>query len=116
MNSLSNAKILDRSKLKAFAEDKSNAIEKIKFLLEWVENFVGKGENASFQHFLLFPKCFQKSLFLGVVKSRDFGRVHHCFCGKLCQASAAQWVMYQTWEQGIAGLIPGSGNILSEDW
>ena len=25
-----------------------------------VENIVGKGENAGYQHFLLFPQCFQK--------------------------------------------------------
>ena len=25
-----------------------------------VENIVGKGENAVYQHFLLFPSCFQK--------------------------------------------------------
>ena len=24
------------------------------------ENIVGKGENAGYQHFLLFPHCFQK--------------------------------------------------------
>ena len=28
-----------------------------------VENIVGKGENACFQHFLLFPSCFQKAFF-----------------------------------------------------
>ena len=26
-----------------------------------VENIVGKGENAGYQHFLLFPQCFQKA-------------------------------------------------------
>ena len=26
-----------------------------------VENNVGKGQNASYQHFLLFPLCFQKA-------------------------------------------------------
>ena len=26
-----------------------------------VENIEGKGENAGYQHFLLFPKCFQKA-------------------------------------------------------
>ena len=26
-----------------------------------VENIVGKGENAGYQHFLLFPQCFQRS-------------------------------------------------------
>ena len=30
-------------------------------LLDRVENIVGKGENAGYQHFLLFPQCFQKS-------------------------------------------------------
>ena len=35
------------------------------------ENIVGKGENAGYQHFLLFPRCFQKAAFLGVVISRD---------------------------------------------
>ena len=36
-----------------------------------VENIVGKGENAGYQHFLLFPQCFQKvssSRLLQVVK------------------------------------------------
>ena len=26
-----------------------------------VEKNVGKGENAGYQHFLLFPQCFQKA-------------------------------------------------------
>ena len=68
LTSLPNNKILDWSKLKALADDKLNAIEKWKFVLCWVENMVGKGENAGFQHFLLFPLCFQKVSFLGVVK------------------------------------------------
>ena len=29
-----------------------------------VENNLGKGENAGNQHFVLFPKCFQKPPFL----------------------------------------------------
>ena len=36
-----------------------------------IENIVGKGENAGYQHFLLCPQCFQNASFLGVVKSRD---------------------------------------------
>ena len=67
LNSLPKNKILDWSKLKAFADDKLNAIEKLKFNVCWVENMVGKGENAGFQHFLLFPLCFQKASFLWVV-------------------------------------------------
>ena len=27
--------------------------------LEWVETIVEKGENAGYQHFLLFPQCLQ---------------------------------------------------------
>ena len=46
INSLPNDKILDRSKLKAFADNKINMNEKLKFVLETVENVVGKGENA----------------------------------------------------------------------
>ena len=33
-----------------------------------VENIVGIGENAGYQHFLLFPQCFQKASFSGLVK------------------------------------------------
>ena len=32
---------------------------------------MGKGENADYQHFLLFLQCFQKALNLMVVKSQD---------------------------------------------
>ena len=58
-NSLPNDKILDWSKLKAFADDKINVNEKLKFGMGKEENIVGK-ENAGYQHFLLFPQCFQK--------------------------------------------------------
>ena len=53
------------SKFKAFADDKKNVNKKQKIFLGWVENIVGKGENAAFQHFLLFPQCFQKASFSG---------------------------------------------------
>ena len=36
--------------------------------MEWTENIVGKGENAGYQHFHLFPQCFQKSSFSGSLK------------------------------------------------
>ena len=61
-------KILDWSKLKAFADDKIKVTEKLKFALGRVENTVGKGENAGYQHFLLFPQCFQKASFSGASK------------------------------------------------
>ena len=53
--SVPNNKILDWSKLKAFAEDKISVNEKLKFGFGRVKNIVGKGENADYQHFLLFP-------------------------------------------------------------
>ena len=62
LNSLSNKKILDRSKKTAFADDKINVTEQLKFVLGRVENIVEKGENAGYQHFLLFLPCFQKAL------------------------------------------------------
>ena len=70
-NSLPNDKISDQPKLKAFTDNKIKAIEKLKFVQGRNENIVGKGENAGFQHFLLFLQCFQKACFKGVVKSRD---------------------------------------------
>ena len=41
----------------------------IKFALGWVENIVGKGENAGYQDFLPFPLCFPKASILGPLKS-----------------------------------------------
>ena len=35
-------------------------IQKIKYIFERVENILEKGENAGYQDFLLFQKCFQK--------------------------------------------------------
>ena len=63
-----NDKFLDLSKFKAFADDNLNVYQKLKFALGRVENIVGKGENAGYQHFLLFPQCFQKASFLGSLK------------------------------------------------
>ena len=37
-----------------------------------VENIVGKGENAGYQHFLLFLQCFQKPSVSGSLKARLF--------------------------------------------
>ena len=40
------------------------------FVLDKTENIVGKEENAGYQHFLLFPQCFQKAISLGSLKAR----------------------------------------------
>ena len=42
--------------------------EKLKFNLEREENMVGKVENPGYQHFLLFPHCFQKASYTGSLK------------------------------------------------
>ena len=68
INSLQNDKILDFSKLTAFADDKINVNEKFKISLGRVENIVGKGEFAGYQHFLLFIQCFQKPSVSGSLK------------------------------------------------
>ena len=67
-NYLPSDKVLDSYKLKAFADDTLYLAEKLKFVLEKKENIVGKGENAGYQHFLLFPQCFQKDSILGSLK------------------------------------------------
>ena len=57
--------ILGTSKLKDFADDYFNLAENgIKFS-KWVKNTVGKGEIARYEHFLLFPQCFQKTCTVG---------------------------------------------------
>ena len=43
-------------------------------LSDRIENIVGKGENAGYQHFLLFLQCFQKPSFLGLLKIGLCGR------------------------------------------
>ena len=64
-NSLPNDKLLDWSKLKAFANDKFKVAEIMIYIFDTVENIVGKGENAGYKHFPLFPQCFQKASFSG---------------------------------------------------
>ena len=69
-NFLPNDKFLDWSKFKAFDDNKINATLQQMFFLGWVENIVGKGENAGYQHFLFFSQCFQKASFSGLLKVR----------------------------------------------
>ena len=68
VNSLPKDKILDETKLKAFADDKINVAWMMISVFDRVENFVGKGENAGYQHFVLFPQCFQKTVSWGSLK------------------------------------------------
>ena len=53
--------ILDSSKLKEFADDNFEFDENDRKVSMWVENTVGKGEIARYEHFLLFAQCFQRT-------------------------------------------------------
>ena len=59
--------ILDYSKLKEFADDNFKFHENERKLSKQVENTMGKGEIALYEQFLLFPQCFQKACFQGVI-------------------------------------------------
>ena len=71
LNPLPNDRILDLTKLKAFADDKFIGAEMMISLFDRVENTVGKGENAGYQHFLLFPQCFPNASSIRSLKVRD---------------------------------------------
>ena len=61
INPLPNDILLDWSIFKELGDDKIDVTEKLKFVLRRVENIMGKGENAGYQHFVLFLQCFQKA-------------------------------------------------------
>ena len=50
-----------------FADDNINVTHQLKFVLERVENIVGKKENAGHQHFLLYRQWFQKLVFVNTL-------------------------------------------------
>ena len=63
INSLPEDKILDLSKLKAFADDNLNVTQMTQLVLHRKENIVGKEENAGYHFFLLFLQFFKRFLF-----------------------------------------------------
>ena len=56
-------KILDQTKLKIFADDKSNVTKIIISVCDRVENIVGKGEIACTSNFSFSHNVFQKASF-----------------------------------------------------
>ena len=58
------------TKLKAFADYEINVAQVMILVFDRVENHVEKGENDGYQHFLLFPRCFQRATFSGWLKVR----------------------------------------------
>ena len=69
IHSLPNDIILGMSKFEASADDKFSVTEIMGFVFERVENIVGKGENAGYQHFLVFPTMFSKGFLPCLVNS-----------------------------------------------
>ena len=54
-------KILDWSRSQAISDDNFVVTQMIKYVLDWIENIVGKGKNAGYQLFFLSPH-FQRPL------------------------------------------------------
>ena len=54
--------------LKEFADDNFKFDENGRKLSKWLENTAGKEEIACYEHFFLFPQCFQKACFPGASK------------------------------------------------
>ena len=73
INSLPNDKILDQSKLKAFADDKINVKKKNEICSGKGRKYCGKRRKCWLPAFSPFPTMFSKGLFPRVVKSRDCG-------------------------------------------
>ena len=60
--------------MKIFVEENLNMIKTMRFVSERIENILEKGENAGYQHFLLFPKIFSK-------RTLSQARLKSGFCG-----------------------------------
>ena len=60
VNHLPNNKSLALPNLKAFADDNIKVTEKFKFVLERLQNVVGKGEYGDYQHFILSYNVFKR--------------------------------------------------------
>ena len=67
-NSLPNGKNFRLYEIERISDDQLNVAKMTIFLFERAVNTVGKGENAGYQHFLLFPQCFPKASSSGLLK------------------------------------------------
>ena len=65
VNPLPDNKNFPLSKLKATENNNFNLAQIVQFVFDMEGNMVGKGESAVYQHFLLYPQCFQKTSFPG---------------------------------------------------
>ena len=67
-NPLPNNKIFGRDQTESICRRQIKFTKMTIFLSDRVENTVGKGENAGYQHFLLFAQIFPKPSSLGSLK------------------------------------------------
>ena len=68
-----NDKILDSPNLKALADNKVNEAPMTIFVSDTVENTVGRGENAGYQHLPIFSTTFLKTYFVrGSLKTEEY--------------------------------------------
>ena len=65
LNTFPNNKMIDLPKFKAFTHDNSNVAKMATLFCHKIANIVGKEDVAGYQHFLVFPQCFQKLLLCG---------------------------------------------------
>ena len=54
--------------MKAFEDNNLDIVQVMKYVFDRVENILGKGENAGYQHFLLFPTIFSEDYIFSVLK------------------------------------------------
>ena len=59
---------LPKAKIQRICRRQNKSDSKFEIYFEREENIVAKGENAGYQHFLLFQQCFQKLSFDDVLK------------------------------------------------
>ena len=73
--------------MKAFADDKLNIVKMTISFFDRVEKSrPGKGDNAGYQHFLLFPQCFPKpSSLIHYHTMPNFDALKIYSCGKHCE-------------------------------
>ena len=90
---------MDETKLKAFTDNKLNNYNICVF--DRVENIVEKGENAGYQHFLLFPQCFQQACFPGASKGVIVWEQVNPFPNKPCFFLFSPGLHYKSFENTV---------------
>ena len=68
LNSFTNNKFFTLVQIESICRRQYKCARKKETFLGGAENIVGKGENSVYQHFLIFPQCFQKASFTRSLK------------------------------------------------